>query len=62
MIRAKGLAKNKGVGIAGASVAQQALRAGLVDELCLHVAPLVLGQGVRLFGYRTDIWHRISPP
>ena len=33
----------------GASVAQQALDAGLLDELLLHVAPLALGGGVRLF-------------
>jgi dihydrofolate reductase len=47
--QAKELARGKDVGIAGASVAQQALRAGLVDELYLHVAPLLLGDGVRLF-------------
>jgi dihydrofolate reductase len=47
--RAKELAKGKDVGIGGASVAQQALRAGLVDELHLHVAPILLGDGVRLF-------------
>jgi dihydrofolate reductase len=33
----------------GASVIQQALRAALVDELHLHVAPIVLGAGTRLF-------------
>ena len=33
----------------GASVVQQALRAGLLDELQLHVVPLLLGGGVRLF-------------
>jgi dihydrofolate reductase len=32
----------------GAEVAQQALRAGLVDELRLHVVPLLLGGGARL--------------
>jgi dihydrofolate reductase len=34
----------------GAEVAQQYLRAGLLDELQIHVAPLLLGRGVRLFG------------
>ena len=34
----------------GVSVAQQALAAGLVDEVVLHVTPVLLGQGVRLFG------------
>ncbi len=33
----------------GASVAQQYLRAGLVDELTIHVVPLLLGDGARLF-------------
>ena len=34
----------------GVSIAQQALAAGLVDEVVLHVTPVLLGQGVRLFG------------
>jgi dihydrofolate reductase len=33
----------------GASVAAQYLAAGLVDELVLHVAPMLLGDGARLF-------------
>jgi dihydrofolate reductase len=33
----------------GASVAQQYLAAGLVDELQLNVVPVLLGDGVRLF-------------
>lgn len=33
----------------GASVAQQALATGLADELHLHLAPVLLGGGVRLF-------------
>jgi dihydrofolate reductase len=33
----------------GAQVAEQALNAGLLDELHIHVAPLLLGDGVRLF-------------
>ena len=47
---AKEAAGDRKVNIAGgASVAQQLLRAGLVDELHLHVAPILLGGGVRLF-------------
>jgi dihydrofolate reductase len=34
----------------GVSVAQQALDAGLVDEVRLHVRPVLAGRGVRLFG------------
>ncbi|OLT15752.1 hypothetical protein BJF78_16040 [Pseudonocardia sp. CNS-139] len=33
----------------GAAVVQQALDAGLVDELRLHVVPVLLGRGTRLF-------------
>lgn len=32
----------------GASVVQQALRAGLVDELIISQVPVVLGRGIRL--------------
>ena len=34
----------------GGDVVQQALRAGLVDQLRVHVAPVLLGDGTRLFG------------
>ncbi|CAN5161019.1 dihydrofolate reductase family protein [soil metagenome] len=33
----------------GANVAQQYLKAGLIDEMQLHVVPVVLGAGARLF-------------
>jgi dihydrofolate reductase len=33
----------------GASIIQQALKAGLVDELYLHVAPVILADGTSLF-------------
>jgi dihydrofolate reductase len=33
----------------GASIIQQALAAGLVDELFLHVAPVILNSGTQLF-------------
>lgn len=36
------------VGVLGASVARQCLRAGLLDEIIVHVAPVLLGAGVRL--------------
>jgi dihydrofolate reductase len=38
----------------GASVIQQALKAGLVDSLHLHVAPIILGAGTRLFDNLTQ--------
>ena len=33
----------------GANVAQQYLRAGLIDEMQIHVVPVLLGDGARLF-------------
>jgi dihydrofolate reductase len=38
----------------GGSVIEQALRAGVVDELQLHVVPVLLGGGARLFDGRGD--------
>jgi dihydrofolate reductase len=49
--QARSAAGEKDVTLAGgASVAQQYLRTGLLDELHVHVAPLLLGGGVSLFG------------
>ena len=48
--QARAAAGDKDVAIAGgADVAQQYLRAGLLDELQIHVAPRLLGGGTRLF-------------
>jgi dihydrofolate reductase len=48
--QARAASGSKDVAVAGgASVVQQCLRAGLLDELQLHIAPVLLGDGVRLF-------------
>jgi dihydrofolate reductase len=48
--QARAAAGEKDVSIAGgANVIQQYLRAGLLDDLQVHVAPFLLGDGVRLF-------------
>jgi dihydrofolate reductase len=48
--QAKAAAGDKDISIAGgANVIQQAIRAGAVDELQLHVAPYFLGGGTPLF-------------
>ena len=41
-------AGGKDVRLMGASVIQQCLRAGLLDELTIELVPVVLGAGVRL--------------
>jgi dihydrofolate reductase len=47
---ARAAAGDKNVGIwGGASIIKQYLTAGLLDEMQLHLAPLLLGDGVRLF-------------
>jgi dihydrofolate reductase len=46
---AKAAAGEKYVNILGANVAQQCLDAGALDEILVCVAPVMLGDGVRLF-------------
>jgi len=43
-------AGEKNVAVMGANTTQQALRAGLLDELTIHLVPVLLGSGIRLFG------------
>lgn len=49
--QAKQAAGEKDVSIATASILQQCLNAGLMDEIHMDVAPLLLGKGVRLFDH-----------
>ena len=49
MQRAKTAAGDRNVLVHGAAVAQLALAAGVLDELELHVVPVLFGQGRRLF-------------
>jgi dihydrofolate reductase len=59
--RAREAAGGKDVSVmGGADVIRQALRAGLVDELSISIAPVVMGAGKRLFeGFDTDV--RLEP-
>jgi len=55
LVQAKAAAKGKDVRISGgAETIRQCLDAGHIDEFTLHIAPVILGEGVRLF-------HRLSP-
>ena len=49
ILKAKAAAGDKHVKLGGASAGKEALRAGLVDQILVHVAPYLLGGGVRLF-------------
>jgi dihydrofolate reductase len=48
--QAKHVAGDRVVGLHGATVMQQALPLGLVDQIRVHVIPVLLGAGTPLFG------------
>jgi dihydrofolate reductase len=54
---AKAAAGDRYVNVIGASVARQCLEAGALDEILMLVAPVLLGDGVRMFDHPggTDI-------
>lgn len=47
--KAQAAAGNKDVAVGAANIAQQFLKAGLLDEIQIHLVPILLGGGVRLF-------------
>ncbi len=49
--QAKAAAGGKSVAVHGADVIQQCLNAGLIDEISVDIAALLLGSGVRLFDH-----------
>ena len=49
--RAKAAAAGKSVGVHGADTIQQCLNAGLLDEISVDIAAVLLGSGVRLFDH-----------
>src|SRR5579862_6617715 len=51
MAKAQELAGEKAVALHGGSSVQQALKEGLVDELHMSIAHVLLGEGVRLFDH-----------
>jgi dihydrofolate reductase len=54
--KAKEVAKNRNIKIiGGANTVNQYLKAGLIDELWLHIVPVTVGSGVRLFEGISDL-------
>jgi len=51
LIQAKAAAAGKSVGVHGADTIQQCLNAGLLDEIHVDIAAVLLGSGVRLFDH-----------
>lgn len=49
------------VAVLGATTARRCLEAGLLDEVLVHVAPILLGDGVRLFDHPSGTRVRLEP-
>ena len=49
--KAKAAAGDKNVSVMGANTAQQYIKAGLLDEIQIHLVPVLLGEGRRLFDH-----------
>ena len=49
--QAKAAAGDKDVAVGAASIAQQCIRADLLDEIHVDLVPVLLGDGVRLFDH-----------
>jgi len=60
--QAKAAAAGKSVGVHGADTIQQLLNAGLLDEIHVDIAAVLLGAGVRLFDHLTDIPAALGNP
>lgn len=54
-------AGDRDVVILGANIARQCLEAGLLDEVIVHVAPVLVGAGVRLFERGDGVPVRLEP-
>ncbi len=60
--QAKAAAAGKSVGVHGADTIQQLLRAGLLDEISVDIAAVLLGSGVRLFDHLADTQAVLGDP
>jgi len=47
--KAREIAGDKNIGVGGADITRQCLKAGLLDEIHIDLVPVLLGHGVRLF-------------
>jgi dihydrofolate reductase len=60
--QAKAAAGGRSVGVHGADTIQQCLNAGLLDEISVDIAAVLLGSGVRLFDHLADTPARLGNP
>ena len=47
--KAKQAAGEKDIGVQGPNTAQQFIKRGLIDEISIHLVPVLFGSGIRLF-------------
>ena len=47
--------------VIGANIARQCIEAGLLDEIIIHIAPVLVGGGIRLFGRPDGDPVRLTP-
>ncbi len=52
--KARAVARDRDIAVGAADVAQQYLKAGLLDEIHVNLVPVLLGGGVRLFANLED--------
>jgi len=60
--RAKAVAGDKIVSVASATIAQQCLNAGLLDEVVVDLVPVLLGDGIRFFDNLTSAPTELNGP
>ncbi len=54
LARARGTAGEKNISVMGADVGRQLMNAGVIDEISIHVVPVLFGSGTSLFGAGVD--------
>ncbi len=68
LAQARQVAGDRDIGIGGSTIVQQCLQAGYLDEIQVHLAPVLLGAGIRLFDHlgvepqRLDILRVVPAP
>ena len=59
--QARSVAAARDILVMGADVAQQYLKAGLVDEIIIQLVPILMGAGTRLFDRTGDRAIELTP-
>ena len=54
LVRARETAGDKNISVMGADVGRQLMNAGAIDEISIHVVPVLFGSGTPMFGQGVD--------